>query len=48
MPPSDIFEKEDDHHEALEFNNEQLPEEYLLARLAFTNDHADLFKQLQV
>lgn len=44
LPESDIFVKEDDHHEALEYNNLDLPEEYVLAKLAFTNDHAELFK----
>lgn len=48
MPASDMFEKEDDYHEALEYNSLELPEEYLLAKLAFTDDHAAWYKQLQV
>ena len=47
MPESDIFLKEDDFHEAFQYNNIDLPEEYLLAKLALTNDHAVMFKQIQ-
>lgn len=47
MPESDIFLKEDDLNEAFEYNNIDLPEEYLLAKLALTNDHAVKFKKIQ-
>lgn len=47
LPPSDIFEKEEDMHEAMEYNGMELPEEYLLAKLSFTSEHTRFFKTMR-
>lgn len=41
MAPPALFDQQDDKIEALEYNNSDLPEEYLLAKFSFTRDEAD-------
>ena len=40
-----LYDQQDDRKEALEYNDADLPEEYLLAKLAFTKDHAVHYKE---
>ena len=41
---TDIFDQQYDRMEALEYNGNPLPEEYIKAKLAFTRDEADFYK----
>ena len=47
IAPSEVFDKEDDKYEALEHNGHDLPEDYLLAKMSFTREEADRYKQNQ-
>jgi hypothetical protein len=42
---NNLYDQQDDKKEALEYNNYDLPEEYLLAKLAFTKDHAMNYRE---
>ena len=37
---SNAFDQQDDKHEALQYNGQNLPEEYLKAKLSQTKDEA--------
>ena len=38
------FDQQDDNGEALQYNGDDIPKEYLAAKLAFTRDHEDQYR----
>ena len=38
------FDQQDDRYEALQYNGDDIPKEYLVAKLAFTKDHEELYR----